>query len=305
MSLKVENRVDRFAKKIRIRNELLRQCLAECLGTFILTAFGIGAGAQYVLSSGKSGNVTTVFIGSAVGVGLALFCSLGVSGGHVNPAATIAFASVGRFPWYKVPAYIFSQFVGSFIASASIYVVYREALFEYEGVVRTIQTTSMFTSAPNIFLSINGGLIDQIFGTGMLLVCVMGIVDPKNTGLSLAGVPFALAMMVLGICCCFGLNCGNPINPARDLPPRMFLAIAGWGDLPFSWLDYQWWFVPVVGPIIGAVLGTWLYLLLVGFHYPDEDNIIAPEELPTTEVVTLSTFNHVETANNNKNSSRY
>ena len=74
-------------------------------------------------------------------------------------------------------------------------------------------------------------------------------------------------LLVVGIGAAFGVNSGYAINPARDLGPRVFTAVAGWGTEVFR-AGNTWWWVPVTAPVIGAVLGGWIYDAFVGKRFP-------------------------------------
>ncbi len=114
------------------------------------------------------------------------------------------------------------------------------------------------------------GLLDQIVGTALLLFCVRAITDEKNLALPAHLIPFAVGSVVLNLGICFGYNCGYAINPARDFGPRLFSFLAGYGSEVFSAYDY-WMFMPILGPHLGAVIGSLGYDLMVGFHWPLEE----------------------------------
>ena len=112
-------------KKIKVPN-IVRQFLAETLGTFLLVLFGDGAIAQFV------GRGETAFLPVALGYGLALMIGIlasgGVSGGHLNPAVTLAMASIKKCKWIQVPVYWGAQYLGAFLASAVLYGNYADMI---------------------------------------------------------------------------------------------------------------------------------------------------------------------------------
>lgn len=253
----------------------VREGLAELLGTFVLVAFGDAAVAQSVLSSNTSGNFVTIHFTWGFAVMLGVFICGGVSGGHINPAVSVAMATVGKFPWLKVPIYIIAQYVGAFLAAVCIFLVYKDALDSFPGGgIYSNQTAGIFATYPQDFLSVGNGLGDQIMGTALLLMCVMAITDTRNLNTPKGVAPLMIGFCVSAIGMAYGYNCGYPINPARDLSPRLFTAIAGWGNTVFTANNVSWWWIPVVGPHIGAILGVWIYNLFVGIHlFEDvEDN---------------------------------
>ncbi|XP_021232374.1 aquaporin-10 isoform X1 [Numida meleagris] len=110
----------------------------------------------------------------------------------------------------------------------------------------------------------------QVLGTAVLIVGILAITDTRNRAVPRGLEPVAVALLVLAIEVSMGSNCGSPMNPARDLGPRLFTLAAGWGTEVFS-RGSAWWWVPVVAPLVGAALGTGLYQLFVAFHHPEEE----------------------------------
>ncbi|XP_023336662.1 aquaporin-7 [Eurytemora carolleeae] len=255
----------------RIRSPLLREFLAEFLGTFILVLFGTGSIAQSVLSLNNKGDFFAINWGWFIGILLGVLVSGGVSGGHLNPAVSVAVATLGKFPWWKVPHYLAAQYLGAFTASTVVFLVYWDALVWYEhdrGAYRTTpDTAGIFATYPGRHLSWAGGVGDQFLGTAMLLICLCAITDRKNMNVSKQLVPLYVGFTVLGIGICFGFNCGYAVNPARDLAPRLFTALAGWGPEVFSYYSH-WWIVPVVASHLGAIAGAWIYYLCVEMNWP-------------------------------------
>ena len=250
----------------------LREAAAEFLGTFILICFGAGVVAQTVLSKEANGSYLGINIGWALGVMLGVYVAAGVSGGHLNPAVTLALAVHRGFPWKKVAPYALAQTAGAFVASALVFATYREAFAAFDGGTRLVEgataTAGIFATYPQAYLSIAGGFVDQAVGTLLLAVGVLAITDPKNTGTPAYLVPPLVAGLVLAIGVAFGFNAGYAINPARDFGPRLFTAVAGWGPGVFT-VGGGWWWVPIVGPIVGAILGAWIYDAFVGKHHPE------------------------------------
>jgi aquaporin-9 len=277
----------------------MREFLAEFLGTFILVLFGTGSIAQSVLSLNNKGDFFAINWGWFIGILLGVLVSGGVSGGHLNPAVSVAVATLGKFPWWKVPHYLAAQYLGAFTASTVVFLVYWDALVWYEhdrGAYRTTpDTAGIFATYPGRHLSWAGGMGDQFLGTAMLLLCVCAITDKKNMNVGKQLVPLYMGFTVLGIGICFGFNCGYAINPARDLAPRLFTAISGWGPEVFSYGSH-WWIVPVVASHLGAIAGAWMYYLCVEMNWPRDCEVESEaEERAEKEVMQ-------ETGNNGKGS---
>ena len=255
------------------RDTLLRELLAEFLGTFILICFGAGVVAQGLLSGNQNGSYLAINLCWGLGVTMGIYVAGGVTGAHLNPAVTLAQAVRRGFPWSKVLPYCLAQTAGAFTAAAAVFFVYRQAFNAFDGGTRAILgekgSAGIFSTYPQPFLSTFGGLVDQILGTAILLLVIMAIGDARNSTPGNVG-PLAVGFLVMALGMAFGFNAGYAINPARDLGPRLFTAIAGWGSGVFTAGNY-WFWVPIVGPLVGGVLGAWIYDLFVGDRFTEEE----------------------------------
>ncbi|WP_167132664.1 MIP/aquaporin family protein [Paramicrobacterium chengjingii] len=266
------------------------EVLAEFLGTFVLIAFGDGVVAMAVAGlpgSGRTEDPTSFFLGAgdwlligwgwAFAVAFGVYVAGGVSGAHINPAVTLAFAVRRRFPWKKVMPYIVAQVVGAFVGAALVYLLYFDAINAFNeamGVARTDPdgniTFSIFATFPAPYFDGNMWipLADQITGTAFLVMFVAAIIDMRNAAVKAGLGPLLIGLAVAAIGMSFGANAGYAINPARDFGPRLFAWMAGWGDVALpgtvdgSFSAYFW--VPIVGPLIGGVIGVLLYDLFIG-----------------------------------------
>ncbi|XP_027034985.2 aquaporin-3b [Tachysurus fulvidraco] len=264
---------DKMMQTFHIRNLLIRQALAECLGTLILVMFGCGAVAQLVLSEGSHGMFLTVNFAFGFAATLGILVCGQVSGGHLNPAVTFALCILGREPWRKFPVFFIFQTIGAFLGSAIIFGMYFDALWEYRKgsliVLGENATAGIFATYPSNHLSLVNGFFDQVIGTAALIVCILAIVDPYNNPIPRGLEAFTVGFVVLVIGLSMGFNSGYAVNPARDLGPRIFTSIAGWGSEVFTVNDY-WFFVPIFAPFIGALVGVLVYQLMVGYHLEGE-----------------------------------
>ena len=253
---------------------LTRAVLAEFFGTFILIAFGVAVVAQVNLGGGNNGQYLSINIAWGLAVTMGVYVSGGVSGGHLNPAVTLAAAVWQRFPWARVLPYIAAQTAGAFVASAVVFLTYHDALNHFDGGVRQVSgalgTAGIFATYPQAWLSTVGGLVDQIVGTALLVGVIFGISDERNTPPPKGLAPVAVGMLVLLIGATYGLNAGYAINPARDFGPRLFTFVAGWGSGVFT-AGNGWWWVPIVGPMIGGVLGGGAYRLAIEARHRNEE----------------------------------
>jgi MIP family channel proteins len=253
-------------------SEIVREMLAEFLGTFVLIVFGIGVVAQTVLSAGSAGSPLSINIAWGLAVTMGCYVAAGVTGAHLNPAVSLALAVHRRFPWRKVVPYVAAQAAGAFVASAVVFLTYREALSAFDGGVRQVSgplaTAGIWATYPRPFLSVfPGGFIDQVVGTALLVAVIFAMTDSRNAPAPSGLAPVVVGLLVVLIGATFGFNSGYAINPARDFAPRVFTAMAGWGIDVFR-AGYGWWWVPIVGPCVGAVAGGWMYDLCVGQHFP-------------------------------------
>jgi MIP family channel proteins len=253
---------------------LVREMAAEFLGTFVLILFGCASVAQVVLSRHANGEYLSINLGWAFGVTMGVYVAGGISGAHLNPAVTFALAVLRRFPWGKFGPYCLAQLAGAFVASAVVYVTYFDALQAFDGGSRQVLgpqgTAGIWATYPQPFLApLPAGLIDQIVGTAVLVLCIFALSDKRNTapGANLAPLLVGAVVLVIGIT--LGYNSGYAINPARDLAPRVFTYLAGWGGEVFR-AGNGWWWVPIVGPMIGGVLGGAIYDLLITRWHPSE-----------------------------------
>jgi MIP family channel proteins len=252
-------------------NALWREVLAEFFGTFILIVFGVGVVAQVVLSKGAAGNTLSINVAWGLAVTMGCYVSAGVTGAHLNPAVTLALAVHRRFPWNKVLPYSLAQVAGAFAASAVVFMTYHEALNAFDSGVRQVigpqGTAGIWATYPQPFLSVfPGGFIDQVVGTALLVGVIFGITDTRNSPAPAGLAPVVVGLLVVLIGATYGFNSGYAINPARDFGPRFFTFVAGWGGDVFR-AGGGWWWVPIIAPCIGGVLGGWVYDFFVGSRF--------------------------------------
>ncbi|KAK2500799.1 hypothetical protein MC885_016691 [Smutsia gigantea] len=268
--------------QLRIRSLLARQCLAEFLGVFVLMLLTQGAVAQAVTSGETKGNFFTMFLAGSLAVVIAIYV-----GGNVSGDEGKAGPSEGTEIYAKE-----LKLLSAFCASGATYVLYYDALQNYTSGNLTVtgpkETASIFATYPAPYLSLNNGFLDQVLGTGILIVGILAILDTRNKGVPAGLEPVAVGLLILVIGLSMGANCGFPLNPARDLGPRLFTYVAGWGPEVFS-AGNGWWWVPVVAPLVGAALGTATYQLLVALHHPEDSEPARDLEFAQHEVSGLET----------------
>jgi glycerol uptake facilitator protein len=229
--------------------------VAEIIGTMILILLGDGVVANVVLGKTKGQNSGWIVIttGWAMAVAVAVYAVGRISGAHINPAVTIALAAVGKFPWSDVPLYIVGQFIGAFIGAVLVWLAYYPHWAETPD---PALKRAVFCTAPNI-RNYPLNFITEVIGTFMLVFGVLAIVA---NNLPAGWVPLLVGFLVWAIGLSLGGPTGYAINPARDLGPRIahaVLPIPGKGDSDWG---YSW--VPVVGPIVGGLIGAFLFVAL-------------------------------------------
>lgn len=247
----------------------MQPLLAEALGTMILVLLGDGVVANVVLERTKGQNSGWIVIttGWGIAVAIGVYTVGRISGAHLNPAVTIALASIGSFPWAQVPGYLAAQVIGAFIGAVLVWLAYLPHWGETNDAAAKL---GVFCTGPAIRHPM-GNAISEFIGTAVLLFGILAIAAnaqtlarPGDVDLSVVfsrGLqPLLVGILVLGIGLSLGGPTGYAINPARDLGPRIahaILPVAGKGKS--DW-DYAW--IPVAGPIVGGLIAAFLYKAL-------------------------------------------
>jgi glycerol uptake facilitator protein len=230
----------------------------------ILILFGAGVVAQVL--GGGIGAHDSIAWAWGFGVAFGVFVAGRISGGHLNPAVTIALAAFRGFPWRKVVPYIAAQTAGAFAAALLVRWDYSEVLAKVDP-RHTYKTLIVFSTLPgNGTLPVHelGALRDQIIGTAILLFVILALTDANNQPPLANLTPLMVGFLVVAIGMAFGTDAGYAINPARDFGPRLAAFITGYGG---AWRDqygHFYFWVPIVGPIAGGLIGAALYRILIG-----------------------------------------
>lgn len=228
----------------------------EIIGTFILLVLGNGVNANVSLNKtyGQNSGWIVISLGWGIAVFVAVFISGSISGAHINPAVTIGLAVAGKFPWENVPHYILAQMIGAFLGAFITYLQYRP---HFSATDNADTKLGLFSTGPAIKSKVDN-LVSEIIGAFILVFAVFFLVSGDGLG-SLDALPVGL--LVVGIGLSLGGTTGYAINPARDLGPRIFHALAPIKNKRDSNWSYSW--IPVIGPILGAVLAGYAYRLLI------------------------------------------
>jgi glycerol uptake facilitator protein len=268
---------------------LLGELAAEFAGTFILIAIGVGVVAQVV--AGGIGDHDSIAWAWGFGVILGVYVAGKVTGGHLNPAVTFANAIFSGFPWRKVLPYSLAQLAGAFVAALVVRWNYTEVIARFDP-GHTIKSQGIFSTLPGngsltAGVSEWGAFRDQVIGTALLLFLVYAVTDARNTAPLGNMAPVVVGFIVVAIGMAWGTDAGYAINPARDLGPRLASYFTGYsGAFKDQYGDLYFW-VPIVAPLIGAVIGAFLYKVLVGRFLPavEPETVGTPSAEPTLESV--------------------
>ena len=275
-----------------IRSSLLNACMAETLGTFILVLFGIGSVAAAVYTGAQVGlwQVAAVW---GFGVTIAIYVSGAVSGAHLNPAVSLAFAIFRRdqFPVNRLIAYWGSQLLGAVLAGIAVLILFNPFIDQFEfdnGIVRGAEGSEKSAMAfgeyfpnPAMFDTLTVSPIHafavEAFGTAILAMVIFALTERRNAGVPTKGmVPFFIGFTVAALISLFAPITQAGWNPARDFGPRIVAALAGWGDIAIPGPEGGFW-VYILGPLVGAPIGALIYKLVIETGLPGGND--KPEEV--------------------------
>lgn len=227
--------------------------MAEFLGTMILILFGAGVVANVSLAKSKAKDGGWMVIAAAWGFGVAIaaYTTGWVSGAHLNPALTIAFAAIGDLSWSLVPGYIIAQILGAMGGATLVFLAFRDHFIATDDPDAKL---GIFCTSPAI-KNHKWNMVTEIIGTAILVLGILGINHVNNDVGALSALLAGILVWAIGLS--LGGPTGYAINPARDFGPRIahaLLPIPGKRDS-----DWGYAFVPIVGPIIGGVMGAFIY----------------------------------------------
>lgn len=250
-----------------MRQSLLAELIAEAFGTFIILVFGAGVVAMTVLFGRNipaevvNGGYTNITLAWGLGVAFAVYLTAKVSGAHLNPAVTLALAAFRGFSWSKVVPFWIAQTIGAFLGAAVVFAEYRPAFLRFDPALeRTAGVFCTFPAFPELAMA---GFVDQVLGTALLLLLIGALTDENNLAPPAWLGPLLIGLVVVVIGMSFGSLHGYAINPARDFGPRLFTVVAGFRNNGLTDGSTQF-LVPIIGPLIGGVIGLGAYEALIG-----------------------------------------
>ncbi|MBP9743267.1 MAG: aquaporin family protein [Burkholderiales bacterium] len=237
---------------------LLRECMAELIGTMVILLFGNGVCAMNTLFN--LGGYVNISFGWGLAVLFGILISTRISGAHLNPSVTLALVITKRFSIHKMPFYMLSQMIGAFLGAALVYYFYEAKLTEIDPNLSS--SAGIFTTFPavNAFMP---SIMAEIIATAILLFGILAIVDHFTLDKASFFSPFAVALLIVGIGMSFGGMHGYGINPARDFSPRLLITLlkfqhTGLNDDSYIWVH------GVLGPLIGGPIGALVYDYTIG-----------------------------------------
>lgn len=253
---------DQPAKSKRARSMpggLAGELAAEFIGTFLMILFGLGAIAQVV--AGGTGDHDSIAWAWGIGVMVGIYTAGRISGAHLNPALSIAMAAYKGFSWRKVVPYSIAQTAGAFMAALIVRWNYSEIIADFDP-GHTIKSQGIFSTLPGngvAPVSDLGAFRDQIIATAILMILIFAVTDTRNSAPLANLAPLVIALGVAASAMGWAGDAGYAINPARDLGPRLATFITGYGEaFRDQYRDLYFW-VPIAGPILGALIGGALY----------------------------------------------
>ena len=257
---------------------LWRALIGEYIGTFILVFFGVGAVNAAVVTGAQAG-LWQVAVVWAFGVSLGIYTAGSLSGAHINPAITAAFAIFDRFPWSRVVPYWIAQIAGAACASLVLYAMFSDAIIEFErahGLLRggpgselSAMVFGEYFPNPAIFgtaedawrvVTMRTAFIAEVVGTAMLALLVFSLTSDRNPSRP----PSALAAVLIGVGVAAIISVVAPLtqaalNPARDFGPRLVSYFLGWDQIAIPGPRGGWLTVYIIAPMVGGIIGGGIY----------------------------------------------
>lgn len=227
--------------------------VSELIGTFLLILFGNGVVANVVLqkTKGHGSGWLVITFGWAMAVFVGVFASAKWSGAHLNPAVTVALAYLNKISWTVLPQYVAGQFAGAIAGATAVWIVYKQ---HFDATDDAGAKLACFATGPAIRNPLHNFITETIVSFAFVLG-VLFMIAPSNSLGALDALPVALLVLAVGLC--LGGPTGYAINPVRDLAPRIMHAVLPIKDKGTSDWGYAW--VPVAGPLLGAIAAAILF----------------------------------------------
>jgi glycerol uptake facilitator protein len=263
--------------------------ISEAMAVFIIIGMGDSAAGMYVLydPSPYKQAYWGVCIAWGLAVTIAIYVTGAVSGTHANPAVTLALAVFRGFPWKKVIPYSVAQVVGGFLGAVVVYLMFGPVIDHFNAVNHLTRAgdggaAGVFFTHPGLAITPMHALMDQIILTAFLMLGIFAVTEEWNTMAPMANSGALIIGLLVAL---IGASAGYleawALNPARDFGPRLFAFFAGWGPQALPSPDNYWW-VPIVGPLIGGVVGGGAYQYLIRPFLPPRSQRKEQQAEPST-----------------------
>lgn len=277
-------------------HKLHHQCLAEVVGTFILVFFGVGS-VHTAVVTGMQVGIWQIGAVWGVAIGLAIYATAAISGAHINPAITIAFATFRDFPWRRVPAYIGAQFVGAILGAIVLYILFNPMTEAFElkhGIergsdasVRSAMIYGEYFPNPAVahelewkpeVVTHSAAMLAEALGTAFLAFFVFALTDNTNR----AAPRSHMAPIFIGLTVTILISIIAPItqggfNPARDFGPRLWAYFQGWGAVAIPGPRGGFFTVYILAPVVGAMGGALAWRGLIRYAPTNHAPLESPE----------------------------
>lgn len=251
-----------FYKNLHIKYEPVRLFLGELMAEMIYITVGLSSIAQFKLAEVYLpilADPLALYFGYSVGAMFAVLICGKVSGPNLTTAISFGRLVAGDISIFRFLIYAGAQFLGAFMGSLWVWIIFLEAIKKHPKGFHSITTASIFSTYPTGDLSYVEEFFMQVIASCLCVMVYFALTDKRNTPVSHGFACLFVGFIIMMKTCAFTLTLSNSINPARDFAPRLFTCIAGWGGQVFSYGDY-WFWIPLVSPLVGATLGTLLYL---------------------------------------------
>lgn len=251
----------------------MKEFTGELIGTFILVLFGCGSVAVATLFGEYTG-ILQIGVAWGFGVMLAIYLTRHLSCAHLNPAVSIGMVISKRMTARKLPGYLIAQFLGAFLAGWMIYLLFSPSIVAYEsaheiirGSADSVATAKMFGeyyTGGTAVVSMPLAIAAEAFGTFLLVLLIFALTEGCNVGRpSDTMAPVFIGLTVTSIICLIAPLTQAGLNPARDFGPRMVAWITGWGSAAFPDSNGGFFWVYILGPIIGGVVAAWFFMYVI------------------------------------------
>ncbi len=266
------------------RSSLMGELIAECVAMFLILALGDSVAATYSLyvPNPYAGDYWGVCIAWGAAVTIAIYTTASVSGCHANPAVTLALAVYRKFSWRKVLPYCAAQTVGGFLGAGVVYVLFSPVIDHFNAINHLTRAgggaAGVFFTHPGLAVTPMHALGDEVILTAFLIFGIFAVTEQYNEqapGANFGAVIIGLIVAVIGAA--MGFLEAWAINPARDFGPRLFCFFTGWGASALPSPGNYWW-IPIVGPLLGGVVGGAAYQLLIHPFLPARRRAMEAEQ---------------------------